>query len=346
MPSSVHRAASMRERDLGSSSSGYRLPERVPSEGTAPYAARMPKRPRRARPTTRTPPAPRRESRRVPARGDLFGAVRRVLKQRGLAYGDLARGLGMSESGVKKMFAHQDCSLSRLDQILALLDLELPELFDVAARPAFEEVALTDAQQRALLDDPTLLAVFWKLSVERWGEARIARELRIDATAMRRAIHRLDRLDLIVLEQPGDRVRLRHGDLVRWLPSGPLLDHLLSSWGRDVLDRAMRDAPDRALLRLHQVSLSAEGRRELETDLAALLDAHLRRGRREALVYGEAKAPPHGLLVALAEGSFVRAPAANPKQPKKNVSAINPAARSKAASSRSPRGTVGRLEDR
>jgi hypothetical protein len=203
---------------------------------------------------------------------------------------------------VKKMFAHEDCTLSRLEALADAVQLPLAELFEAAATAPFEHVTLTLEQQRALLAKPTLLAVFWKLSVERWPPPRIARAFGLDARALFRALSELDRLELIVLEQPGDRVRLRHGELVRWLPEGPLLEHLHQTWGRDVLARAAKSG----LLRLHQIWLRPETKVELEAELAALLDGYARRGRAEWLAGGDEAVSPHGLLVALAEGSFVR----------------------------------------
>ncbi len=236
----------------------------------------------------------------------LFEALRRALKARALTYADLAERLGMSESGVKKMFASEDCTVARLESIAGVLSMTLADLFDVAARPTFEHVKLTAAQQDALLAEPLLLDVFWKLTVERWPLKRIAAAFRLDAAGARRVVGTLDRLGLVALEQPGDRIRLLHGDLVRWLPEGPLLDHLHRVWGRDVLDRARAPHAHGGFLRLHQLALRRETRRELEAELAALLDRYLDRARREALTTRADDAPLHGLLLAVAEGSFVR----------------------------------------
>ncbi|MGZ3449813.1 MAG: helix-turn-helix domain-containing protein [Polyangiales bacterium] len=235
-------------------------------------------------------------------RHSVFAALKKILRARKITYADLAERLGMSESGVKKTFAQQDCSLSRLQAIAAAGGVPIGELFDAAANAPFEQVALTRAQQEALLDEPLLLAVFWKLSVERHSTSRIARDFGLDQRALFRLLAKLDRLDLIVLEQPGDRVRLRHGELVRWLPAGPLLDHLHDVWGRELLARATRDG----YLRLSQIWLRPEARLSLEADLVALLDGYARRGRTDWLSGGEAGVAPHGVLVALAAGSFVR----------------------------------------
>ena len=206
------------------------------------------------------------------------------------------------------MFAQQDCTLSRLEALAAATGIPMAELFEAAATAPVEQVTLTRAQQAALLAKPLLLTVFWKLSVERWSPKRIAKACGVDDRALFRALAELDRLELIVLEQPGDRVRLRHGNVVRWLPEGPLLEHLHDVWGRDVLARAASGG----LLRLSQMWLRPDTRAELQADLAALLDGYARRGRAEWLVGGEDAVSPHGLVVGLAEGSFVRPERARP----------------------------------
>jgi hypothetical protein len=230
--------------------------------------------------------------------------LKRILRARKITYAALARRVGLSESGLKKIFSQEDCSLSRLDVIARAAGTSLAELFESASATPVEQVALTLPQQQALLAEPLLLTVFWKLSVERWPPARIARACGLDRLALFRLIAELDRLELIVLEQPGDRVRLRHGDFVRWLPEGPLLDHLHDVWGRDVLARATKGG----LLRLSQMWLRPDTRAELQAELAALLDGYARRGRAEWLAAGEAAVSPHGLVVGLAEGSFVEPP--------------------------------------
>ena len=55
-------------------------------------------------------------------------ALKRSLRSRGLTYGALARELRLSEASVKRMFSRGTFTLSRIEQILAVLDLELDEV--------------------------------------------------------------------------------------------------------------------------------------------------------------------------------------------------------------------------
>ena len=61
----------------------------------------------------------------------LIEVVRKSLRERGLTYALVAKGLGLSESSVKRVFSQENLSLDRLDQICALMDLEIADLFDL-----------------------------------------------------------------------------------------------------------------------------------------------------------------------------------------------------------------------
>lgn len=242
-----------------------------------------------------------------PARGapfhtsQLFDAIKAALKARGLTYRDIAPALGLSESGVKKLFAAGDCTVSRLARLAELAGIGLADLVAASQEPAFQRVGLTDAQQRALLEDPTLLAVYWKLAIERWSLERVCAAFGLSERERRRCLTALDRLDLVRVEA-GDRLRFPHGDLVRWTPEGPLLRHLHETWSRDVVQRCM-EGP--GLLRLHYLELSPEAARAFEAELVALLDRTLRASRAERLTAPKA-VEPVSALVAVAPGSFVR----------------------------------------
>src|SRR5262245_24995659 len=91
-------------------------------------------------------------------RARLFDALKRLLRARKVTYAELGRRLRLSESGVKKIFSGEDCSLVRLGQMADAVGFSLGELFEAGARPAIEHVALTHVQQAALLASPLLLA--------------------------------------------------------------------------------------------------------------------------------------------------------------------------------------------
>src|SRR5437764_631146 len=62
------------------------------------------------------------------ASANLIDALKQSLKAQGMTYAKVARGLGMSEASVKRMFSRRDFTLKRLDKVLDLAGLELGEL--------------------------------------------------------------------------------------------------------------------------------------------------------------------------------------------------------------------------
>ena len=59
---------------------------------------------------------------------DLVIALKTDLKAAQLTYADLARGLGMAESSVKRMLAKGDMPLSRVDAICRAMKMDFAEL--------------------------------------------------------------------------------------------------------------------------------------------------------------------------------------------------------------------------
>jgi len=64
----------------------------------------------------------------------VFEALRAHMRARGMTYEDLASAVKLSTSAVKKMFAKGDCTLSRLDQICAVVQVDLAEIARGAPR--------------------------------------------------------------------------------------------------------------------------------------------------------------------------------------------------------------------
>ncbi len=234
----------------------------------------------------------------------VFDALKRILRNKGLTYAQVGRQIGLSESAVKKIFSKRDCSLARLSQLARAAGLGLGELCALAERPGFERVRLDDRQQRWLLTHPEQLWLYWKLSADRLRPDEIRARWQLEPAWMTRSLAQLDRMGLVE-SGPGERVALPHGDLVRWVDEGPLLQRLNRSWSGALVEDAQR-ARDRESLRLHELQLLPETADELRSALRALADEFLRRARREQASTRQRDRCTLRLLVALAEGSFVQ----------------------------------------
>ena len=59
---------------------------------------------------------------------ELIKTLKMALKAQGKTYADVAVELGLTEASVKRLFSQQSFSLSRLDQVCHMLDIEITDL--------------------------------------------------------------------------------------------------------------------------------------------------------------------------------------------------------------------------
>jgi len=193
-------------------------------------------------------------------------ALKRSLRARGLTYGALARELRLSEASVKRMFSRGTFTLSRIEQILAVLDLELDELARMSRSAGAQAHELSLEQETVLAKDERLLSVFWLLQND-WGFAEIVEAFAIARTELTAACARLEKLGLIDW-RPGDRVRLKVAKDFSWRPGGPVK----KVYGRRVMQEFLQgrfEAP-LELLRFESRVLSPESAMVLKRRLERL----------------------------------------------------------------------------
>ncbi|MBZ9613000.1 helix-turn-helix domain-containing protein [Rheinheimera maricola] len=151
----------------------------------------------------------------------LITALKRSLKAKGMSYRQLAEQLQLSEASVKRIFAQQNFTLSRLEQICRVLDTNLYELAksSTLAKNSLPR-QLSMPQEQALADDPTLLAYLYLL-LNGWQFEDINSRYQLDELKGIRLLATLDRLKLIEL-QPHNKVRLLVARDIQWRLNGPV----------------------------------------------------------------------------------------------------------------------------
>ncbi len=154
---------------------------------------------------------------------DLVIALKKELKAAQLTYADLARGLGMAESSVKRMLAKGDMALSKIDAICRVLKMDFAELARrvADAQPLLKE--LTQEQERAVVaDKKLLLCAICVLS--QWTLEQIVAEYRLTPAEAIKCMAQLDRIGIIELK-PMNRYRLKLAKTFRWRPHGPVMHY-------------------------------------------------------------------------------------------------------------------------
>ena len=102
----------------------------------------------------------------------VVDVLKQALRRRGLTYADVARGLGRSESSVKRLFAEKKLTLDRLEKICALAGLELADLLELTRAAEGRVTELTEAQERELVSDQKLLLI-GVLAISSWTVPRM-----------------------------------------------------------------------------------------------------------------------------------------------------------------------------
>ena len=150
----------------------------------------------------------------------IIDTLKRQLKVRGITYRGLAERLELSESAVKHMFSTGNFSLRRLDDVCAVLELDIGDLVNISQshEPKIEQLSAENEQE--IVGDTRLLLVAYCL-INYWTFDEIIQRYDISLAEGLKYLRKLDRMKVIEL-QPGDRVRLLIANNFSWRKNGAI----------------------------------------------------------------------------------------------------------------------------
>ncbi len=155
----------------------------------------------------------------------LVATIKRELKAQGFKYRDLAKAMQISEASIKRIFADESFSVSRLAEVGRFLGYTLAELLQLAANDLPQLDCLTTEQEQQLVSDDTLLLVA-VCAINHWSLDEILQVYDIAKSAAIRRLRILDRMGVIEL-LPGDRIRRRTRRDFAWIQDGPIRRYFL-----------------------------------------------------------------------------------------------------------------------
>lgn len=166
----------------------------------------------------------------------LFSAtLKTFLKSKKMTYRDLAKKLGRSESGIKKILSAKDCSINRLNEICGALEVSLADLVQSMEQAEFSDVQFTVKQQDFFVSHMECFHFFWKLVFERLSVKEIETQFGLNSKQSFRFLKQLDDIDLIELN-PGGHVRIPKLRNVRTFGDGPLIRKIYKEWSKKLID--------------------------------------------------------------------------------------------------------------
>ena len=153
----------------------------------------------------------------------LVSVLKTELRRAGITYAQLALDLGLAESSVKRIFAKGDLTLSRIDEVLAVLKMDFSELARAVALAAPPRRELSLEQERAVVADPKLLlAAICALS--NWTLEEMLQTYALSKPQGVACLLALDKLDFIEL-RAYNRYRVKVDKTFRWRPNGPVMQY-------------------------------------------------------------------------------------------------------------------------
>jgi DNA polymerase III psi subunit/DNA-binding Xre family transcriptional regulator len=151
----------------------------------------------------------------------LFEGLKAHYRARGLNYRDVAKALKISEATVKRIFFTRDCTLARLEELCAVVQVDIAEIARGAPRTMRLITQLTKDQEQELVDDLRLLIV----AVCAMGNvllADIVRVYDISQTQCIGLLAKLDRIGFLDLQE-NNHYRLLVARTFQWIPDGPIM---------------------------------------------------------------------------------------------------------------------------
>src|SRR5277367_5142749 len=164
----------------------------------------------------------------------LVATLKRELKAQGLTYKEVGRALKISEASVKRVFASERFTVSRLAQVSQLLGFTLAELLQESTSTLPPLEVLSREQEAQLVSDDKLLLVA-VCALNHWSLTDITSVYQIAKLEAVKRLRILDRLGLIEL-LPGDRIRRRAKRDFDWIPDGPIRSFFSSQGLNDFLE--------------------------------------------------------------------------------------------------------------
>ena len=146
--------------------------------------------------------------------------LKQQLRQHQITYKQVAGALGMSEANIKRMFANDNFSMSRLEKICQLVNLTLSDFFQLIAQTQARLTQLTEEQEQELINDTKLFLVAVCVR-DAWKFSEIIQHYQITEHECIRLLARLDKLKMIQL-LPNNEYKLLIAQNFRWRVNGPL----------------------------------------------------------------------------------------------------------------------------
>lgn len=156
----------------------------------------------------------------MPQINALLNTLKKALKAHGLTYADIAPKLDLTEASVKRLFSEQSISLTRLEEICHIMEMEISDLVQMMSEQQPRLQQLTIEQEEEITHDLVLLLITVCV-LNRWTLDDIVNFYNLKETECIQKLARLDKLKIIEL-LPKNKIKLLVATNFSWRNNGPI----------------------------------------------------------------------------------------------------------------------------
>ncbi len=235
---------------------------------------------------------------------EILSAIKIALKNNGMTYRDLGEKLNIPESTIKKMFIAKDWPYRRLQDVCAVLNLDLADLLESVRRRKVTNVVFTPKQEDLFRTQPLAFKLYWWLVYERLPLAKFESQFHLSTQESFHLLVQLDKHELIELH-PNNVIRVPDIQPARWQTSGPFITEQKQQWAvQTIKDAARSTDADSDRLIVQYFRLSPDSFNELQNAIRELEQEFARRTARDLSLHGKDLIRVR-MALGVAEGSFL-----------------------------------------
>jgi DNA-binding Xre family transcriptional regulator len=146
--------------------------------------------------------------------------LKQSLKANGFKYNDVAKHLNVSESSVKRQFTQGDISLSRLEKICELINMDISDLLELVHLQSMQVEQLSVSQERKIVSDVKLMLVTVSV-LNNLSFDEIYQLYDLEKAELIRLLLQLEKINLIRLN-PDNKIKTLISRTFQWQANGPI----------------------------------------------------------------------------------------------------------------------------
>ncbi len=146
--------------------------------------------------------------------------LKKALKANGIKYIDVANYLYISESSIKRQFTQGDISLSRLEKICELINMDISDLLELVHLESMQVEQLSIVQERKIVSNTKLMLVTISVLNNLTFE-QIFQLYNFDEAELIKLLLQLEKINLIQLN-PDNKIKPLISRTFQWQVNGPI----------------------------------------------------------------------------------------------------------------------------